>query len=121
MPQQDSQRLALSIVQFLSTSLRDGSLGSDKSEREVAAAGLLSCFSSKINPTSKVTPAQQIAKAFNIDVGDTVQHQELSITPVALQTIFYNHLDAAATSDVCFLQFDVALATDSAALIAATT
>jgi hypothetical protein len=116
MPQQDSQRLALSIVQFLSTSLRDGSLSSEKSEREVAATGWSSCFSFKSNQiTTTGTPAQQIAKAFNIDVADDIQHQQLSIVPVALQSIFDNHLDAAITTEVCFLQVYVDPTTNSTA------
>jgi hypothetical protein len=62
-----------------------------------------------------VTPAQQIAKAFNIDVADGVQHQQLSIAPVALQSIFDNHLNAGITTEVCFPQVYVDPATNSIA------
>jgi hypothetical protein len=51
--------------------------------------------------------AQQIAKAFNIDTADDVQHQHLSVVPATLQSIFDSYLDGAskAATQVRFLDF----------------
>jgi hypothetical protein len=98
MSKQDPQRLALSIIQFLSASLRDGSLGSDKSDR-VAGAGQSSYFLLRTNPPeTNLHIAEKIAKSFNIDVADDVQHQQLSLAPITLQSIFDNYLNATSAT-----------------------
>lgn len=92
---EDIQQLISLILQFLSTSVQDGSIPSDKRERVGVASESIALFPGSY---SRFLSVQYITKAFCVNPADA--HRESNIEPANLQSIFDGYFKTSQTAPV---------------------
>src|ERR1700691_50831 len=92
MPDQEIQRkLVSSITDFLSTSIANGTISSDRRE-DLQAASKCGQFGACRTRLLIHLPVQNIGNTFHVDLADDNHHEQFTAHPASLQTIFEDYL-----------------------------
>jgi small glutamine-rich tetratricopeptide repeat-containing protein alpha len=117
-----NQRLVLAIIDFLNTSIEDGTVKADDKEG-LEVAGMPCAFPAlnfccRSLKCSHLPPVQCIGEAFGVDPNDAGQHERLTIRPATLQSLFDVYLKTTAKMKSGAAAQQPGTSTSSAALAA---